>query len=284
MDIKVLGPGCPKCRQTEKIVSETVAEAGVEAQVVLVDDGRGIERGRRVRQQGLLVPEHLELDPVLARVVQLIEKPNDPPTNLALVGIYMFDSHIFEATDAIEPSGRGELEITDAIQWLVEHDYKVYPHIHRGWWIDTGAPRDMLEANSLVLEELVPQVSGFVGRDSDVDSRVTVDVDPGASGTLNNTASVSAATSDPSNANNSDTESSFVVITADVEVSKAAPGSAVPGDQITYTISVQDLGPSDAAGVVVTDQLPAGVTWVSQTGPGTVPRLSCSTSWGTPPK
>ena len=109
------------------------------------------------------------------RIVRLIEKPKEPPSDLALVGIYMFDHHIFEAVKSIDPSWRGELEITDAIQWLVEHEYAVYPYIHRGWWIDTGAPGDMLEANSLVLEELTPCVEGYVDRDSEVDSRVTVE-------------------------------------------------------------------------------------------------------------
>ncbi len=109
------------------------------------------------------------------RVVQLIEKPKEPPSNLALVGIYMFDHHIFEATEAIKPSRRGELEITDAIQWLVEHDYTVFPHVHRGWWIDTGEAGEMLKANSLVLEELVPEIRGKVDAHSDVDSRVTIE-------------------------------------------------------------------------------------------------------------
>ena len=109
------------------------------------------------------------------RIVRLVEKPEEPPSDLALVGIYMFDSHIFEAVNSISPSWRGELEITDAIQWLVEHGYAVYPYVHRGWWIDTGAPGDMLEANSLVLEELTPEIQGYVDRDSEVDSRVTIE-------------------------------------------------------------------------------------------------------------
>jgi glucose-1-phosphate thymidylyltransferase len=109
------------------------------------------------------------------RIIRLIEKPKDPPSDLALVGIYMFDHHIFQAVNSITPSWRGELEITDAIQWLVEHDYGVFPYIHRGWWIDTGAPTAMLEANSLVLEELTPTIEGYVDRDSEVDSRVTVE-------------------------------------------------------------------------------------------------------------
>jgi len=109
------------------------------------------------------------------QIVRLIEKPKDPPSNLALVGIYMFDHNIFEAVNAITPSWRGELEITDAIQWLVEHNYNVHPYIHTGWWIDTGRPGDMLEANSLALEELTPKVDGYIDRDSEVDSRVTLE-------------------------------------------------------------------------------------------------------------
>lgn len=108
------------------------------------------------------------------RVIQLVEKPKDPPSDLALVGIYMFDHHIHDAVRSITPSWRGELEITDAIQWLVNHDYRVFPYVHRGWWIDTGEREELLKANSLVLEELTPGVEGYVDRDSEVDSRVTV--------------------------------------------------------------------------------------------------------------
>ena len=108
------------------------------------------------------------------RIVRLVEKPKQPPSDLALVGIYMFDYHIHEAVDNITPSWRGELEITDAIQWLVEHGYQVYPYIHRGWWIDTGEAGELLEANGLVLEELTPAVEGYVDHDSEVDGRVTI--------------------------------------------------------------------------------------------------------------
>lgn len=110
------------------------------------------------------------------RIKQLVEKPKDPPSDLALVGIYMFDHHIHEAVGAIKPSWRNEYEITDAIQWLIEHGYRVYPHVHEGWWIDTGKPMDMLEANSHVLEELTPYIaSDAVIENSEVDSRVTVE-------------------------------------------------------------------------------------------------------------
>lgn len=108
------------------------------------------------------------------RIIRLVEKPKNPPSDLALVGIYMFDHHVFDAVNAIKPSWRGELEITDAIQWLVENDYAVHPYVHRGWWIDTGRPGDMLEANDLVLEEIDYKIEGYVDRDSQVGRRVTV--------------------------------------------------------------------------------------------------------------
>jgi glucose-1-phosphate thymidylyltransferase len=107
-------------------------------------------------------------------IERLIEKPKVPPSDLALVGIYMFDANVFKAVNAIMPSARGELEITDAIQWLVTSGYSVFPYIHRGWWVDTGKPIDMLEANSLVLDELTPAILGSVDAESTVDSRVTI--------------------------------------------------------------------------------------------------------------
>lgn len=108
-------------------------------------------------------------------IKQLIEKPKNPPSDLALVGIYMFDQHIKEAVYSIQPSARGELEITDAIQWLVTQGYAVHPYIHEGWWIDTGKPVDMLTANDHVLEEVTPQIWGTVDEASKVDARVTVE-------------------------------------------------------------------------------------------------------------
>ncbi len=109
------------------------------------------------------------------RVVRLIEKPKEPPSNLALVGIYMFDHHIFEAVKAIKPSWRGELEITDAIQYLIEKGYKVYPYIHKGWWIDTGKMEDLLEANRLLLDEINTRIEGEVIGDSSITGRVVID-------------------------------------------------------------------------------------------------------------
>lgn len=109
------------------------------------------------------------------RIIRLIEKPKNPPSDLALVGIYMFDNTIFKAVSAIKPSWRGELEITDAIQWLVNNGHAVHPYIHRGWWIDTGKREDMLEANDLVLEEIEYTIEGYADRDSQVGRRVRVE-------------------------------------------------------------------------------------------------------------
>ena len=116
-----------------------------------------------------------ELDPDTRRIIRLVEKPRNPPSDLALVGIYMFDEHIWEAVHAITPSWRGELEITDAIQYLVDEGYNVHPYVHRGWWIDTGAPGDMLEANDLVLDEIDHRIEGYVDRDSQVNGKVTIE-------------------------------------------------------------------------------------------------------------
>lgn len=116
-----------------------------------------------------------ELDPDTRRIIRLVEKPRHPPSNLILVGIYMFNEHIWEAVEAIQPSWRGELEITDAIQYLVDQGYHVHPYIHRGWWIDTGEPGEMLQANDLVLDEIEHRIEGYVDRESDVNGKVTIE-------------------------------------------------------------------------------------------------------------
>ncbi len=108
-------------------------------------------------------------------IMRLVEKPKNPPSNLALVGIYMFDHHIREAVHAIKPSFRNELEITDAIQWLIQQGLAVHPYVHQGWWIDTGKMADMLTANDHVLEELKPRVDGAVDSASKLDPRVTIE-------------------------------------------------------------------------------------------------------------
>jgi glucose-1-phosphate thymidylyltransferase len=113
-----------------------------------------------------------ELD--AGRVVRLVEKPEQPATDLALVGVYMFTAGIHAAARAIEPSSRGELEITDAIQHLVDGGRRVEPHIVRGWWKDTGRLDDMLEANRLILDRIEPRVEGEL-IESQCDGRVVVE-------------------------------------------------------------------------------------------------------------
>jgi glucose-1-phosphate thymidylyltransferase len=110
----------------------------------------------------------------LGQVVRLVEKPSAPATDLALVGVYMFTAAIHDAARAIEPSPRGELEITDAIQHMVDSGMRVEPHIVLGWWKDTGRLEDMLEANRLVLDNLVERVEGEL-IDSQVDGRVVIE-------------------------------------------------------------------------------------------------------------
>jgi glucose-1-phosphate thymidylyltransferase len=113
------------------------------------------------------------------KIVRLIEKPKDPPSNLALVGVYLFQPAIFDAARALEPSWRGELEITEAIQGLIDDGHTVRSEVVRGWWKDTGQLADMLEANRLVLEELETRLEGEVDEGSRVEGRVVLE--PGAS-------------------------------------------------------------------------------------------------------
>ena len=108
-------------------------------------------------------------------VKRLVEKPKEPATDLALVGVYMFTPEIHEAARAIEPSARGELEITDAIQHLVDQGRRVEPHIVSGWWKDTGRLEDMLEANRLILDNLDQRIDGELDDASQVEGRVVVE-------------------------------------------------------------------------------------------------------------
>ena len=106
------------------------------------------------------------------RVHALVEKPEEPPSDLALVGVYVFSPAVFEAIEAIEPSWRDELEITDAIQWLLEHHGSIDSHVVEGWWKDTGKPEDIIEANRLLLEDVEGAVSGRVADGAEVSGRV----------------------------------------------------------------------------------------------------------------
>src|SRR5215210_4967234 len=115
-----------------------------------------------------------ELDDT-GHVVRLVEKPEDPPSDLALVGVYLFDKTIHDAVRAIKPSARGELEITDAIQWLVDEGFRVRQEILTGWWIDTGKLTPLLEANRLLLEKIDSRIDGAVDAASVLDGRVVVE-------------------------------------------------------------------------------------------------------------
>lgn len=95
-------------------------------------------------------------------VLRLVEKPANPQSDLALVGVYLFDNSVVEAVNSIEPSARGELEITDAIQYLVTSGRRVRPSLVTGWWKDTGKKEDLLHANELVLSDLAEDVRGKV--------------------------------------------------------------------------------------------------------------------------
>ncbi len=121
-------------------------------------------------------PEHFgvaELDKN-GKVTRLVEKPKVPKSKFALVGAYIFDSNIFKAVENIKPSWRKELEITDAIQWLIDKGYKVESHKVKGWWKDTGKPEDILEANKLVLEMISSDIKGEIDKKSDLNGEIVL--------------------------------------------------------------------------------------------------------------
>lgn len=126
--------------------------------------------GLPIKDEDCLQDEHI-------RIVRLVEKPKQPVSSYAVVGVYFFDAHIFDAIHAITPSPRGELEITDAIQHLIEHGYIVRPHFVQGTWIDTGKKQDMLDANRVVLAGLKGRISSSatIDANSSLDGEVILE-------------------------------------------------------------------------------------------------------------
>jgi len=109
------------------------------------------------------------------KVVRLVEKPKEPQSDLALVGVYMFSPEVFESVKQIRPSFRNELEITDAIQNLIDRGFMVRPHLVEGWWKDTGKLDDMLEANRLILDTLDRRLDGTIDSHSRVEGKVVIE-------------------------------------------------------------------------------------------------------------
>jgi glucose-1-phosphate thymidylyltransferase len=159
---------------------------------LLADGLRGLVASFREAEPDALIlltavsdPEHYgvaELDG--ERIVRLVEKPKDPPSNLALVGVYLFSPSIFDAARALQPSWRGELEITEAIQSLIEDGHTVRSEVVSGWWKDTGQLADMLEANRLVLEEVETRLDGEVDAASRVEGRVVLEAGSHVTGSV----------------------------------------------------------------------------------------------------
>jgi len=107
-------------------------------------------------------------------IVKLVEKPQNPPTNLAVIGIYMFRPAIFQAVKEIKPSWRNQYEIVDAIQWLIDHGHSVQSAFVQGWWKDTGKPEDIIHANKLVLDEIRESINLGELKDTQTNGRVIV--------------------------------------------------------------------------------------------------------------
>lgn len=109
------------------------------------------------------------------KLVKLIEKPKEPPSNYALTGIYFLTPKIFKMIRQLKPSWRGELEITEALQLLIDNSYEVGYRFVEGWWKDTGTVEDIIEANRLILDELKPKIEGTVEDKNCIQGRVAIE-------------------------------------------------------------------------------------------------------------
>lgn len=109
------------------------------------------------------------------RVARIVEKPAQPPSNLAVIGVYMLDHHVFDIIDTLRPSGRGELEITDALQGLIDNGFQVEAEVMDRYWIDTGKMDDILNANRMVLDTLGHRCEGRIDERSRVYQPVIIE-------------------------------------------------------------------------------------------------------------
>ncbi|WP_185031617.1 glucose-1-phosphate thymidylyltransferase [Streptomyces candidus] len=151
---------------------------------MLTDGVRDIAEDFRTHRPAAQIVVHKVVDPsefgvaevdAEGRVLRLVEKPREPAGNLAVIGVYFFTAAVHAAVDAITPSARGELEITDALQWLVEHGADVRARTYEGFWRDTGRVEDVLECNSELLKGLQGAVHGEVDADSELIGAVVVE-------------------------------------------------------------------------------------------------------------
>lgn len=155
-------------------LGDNILRHGIEPLVAEYEDGHcdaviALQHVSDPQQYGVA-----ELDGATGRLKRLVEKPKEPKSNLALVGVYLLTTPIFDAIRQIEPSWRSELEITDAIQKLIDTHHIVKHHVIQGWWKDTGTSADILEVNRLLLDDLVPLVEGTVEDGALVKGRVSI--------------------------------------------------------------------------------------------------------------
>ncbi|GAA3798890.1 glucose-1-phosphate thymidylyltransferase [Sphaerisporangium flaviroseum] len=195
-------------------------------------------------------------------IIGLEEKPARPRSDLAIVGVYSFSPAVHDAVRAIEPSARGELEITDAIQWLIRNGYSVQSHMVTGYWRDTGRLQDMLECNRIVLEPIERDVRGTVDAMSEITGRVVIE--PGAvvdNSILRGPIIVAADSKIVSSYVGPFTSigPGCVVQNAEIEYSIVLGGSSVIGvSRIAHSLIGRNVEVSRAAGVSNTHQLMVG--------------------------
>jgi len=152
-------------------LGDNILESGV---TDLVESFQAGDYGAGIALQEVENPQAFGIADVddAGNVTELIEKPDDPPTNLALIGMYVFSPAVFDDIDDLEPSWRGEFEITDAIQSLLEDGHAIDSRVVTGWWKDTGKPEDILEANRLVLEDETLDTAGTIEDGAETDGRI----------------------------------------------------------------------------------------------------------------